>query len=148
VFTELHQAEQACRERERWITTLLAELPAAVLLADADGRVVAVNQAYCDLFCLASGPVDLVGTDCRSLLRPPARLVDDPTAFASRLEALLRRRRTQRRETVMFSDGRVFERSHIPLAGPDGYRGHLWLYVDVTDRRIIEAEVEGLISGL
>jgi PAS domain S-box-containing protein len=147
LVAELGRAEQACRDRERWLTTLLAELPTAVLLADADGRVVAANQAYCDLFELTDGPVDLVGTDAR-LLPPLARLVDNPTGFAVRLEALLRRRRTLRRETVMFSDGRVFERSHIPLTGPDGYRGHLWLYVDVTDRRILEAEVEGLISGL
>ena len=148
LYGELARAEAACRDRERWLTSLLAELPAAVLLADAHSQVVGVNQAYCDLFDLADAPVDLVGTDCRLLLRPRAGLVDDPAGFADRLDTLLRRRRTLRRETVMFADGRVFERSHLPLVSPDGYRGHLWLYVDVTDRRILDAEIEGLISEL
>jgi PAS domain S-box-containing protein len=148
LYGELIRAEGACRDRERWLTSLLAELPAAVLLADPNGRVVGVNQAYCDLFDLAEAPVDLVGTDCRLLLRPASGLVEDPAGFASRLDTLLRRRRTTRQEPVMFSDGRVFERSHLPLTGADGYRGHLWLYLDVTDRRILEAEVEGLISEL
>ena len=148
LYGELARAEAACRDRERWLTSLLAELPAAVLLADAQSQVVGVNQAYCDLFDLAETPVDLVGTDCRLLLRPRAGLVDDPAGFADRLDTLLRRRRTLRRETVMFADGRVFERSHLPLVSPDGYRGHLWLYVDVTDRRILDAEIEGLISEL
>ncbi|ONH32358.1 hypothetical protein BL253_05585 [Pseudofrankia asymbiotica] len=148
LYGELTRAEAACRDRERWLTSLLAELPAAVLLADAHSQVVGVNQAYCDLFDLAEAPVDLVGTDCRLLLRPRTGLVDDPAGFADRLDTLLRRRRTLRRETVMFSDGRVFERSHLPLVSPDGYRGHLWLYVDVTDRRILDAEIEGLISEL
>lgn len=130
------------------MTTLLAELPSAVLVADVDARVVAVNQAYCDLFDLSEAPVDLIGTDCRAHIRPMPGLVEDPAGFAHRLDTLLRRRRTLRRETVMFADGRVFERSHIPLAGPEGYHGHVWLYVDVTDRRIVEAEIEGLISGL
>jgi PAS domain S-box-containing protein len=148
LYGELARAEAACRDRERWLTSLLAELPAAVLLADAHSQVVGVNQAYCDLFDLAEAPVDLVGTDCRLLLRPRAGLVDDPAGFADRLDTLLRRRRTLRREAVMFADGRVFERSHLPLVSPDGYRGHLWLYVDVTDRRILDAEIEGLISEL
>jgi len=148
LYGELTRAESACRDRERWLTSLLAELPTAVLLADAHSQVVGVNQAYCDLFDLADAPVELVGTDCRLLLRPRAGLVDDPAGFADRLDTLLRRRRTLRRETVMFADGRVFERSHLPLVSPDGYRGHLWLYVDVTDRRILDAEIEGLISEL
>ncbi len=147
-FTEARRIEEACRDRERWLTTLLAELTTAVLIADRDGRVVAVNQVYCDLFDLADLPVDLVGTDCRLQLRPRPGLVDDPSGFATRLDTLLRRRRTLRREAVMFADGRVFERSHIPLTAADGYRGHVWLYSDVTDRRILEAEIEGLISGL
>jgi PAS domain S-box-containing protein len=148
LYGELARAEAACRDRERWLTSLLAELPAAVLLADAHSQIVGVNQAYCDLFDLAEAPVDLVGTDCRLLLRPRTGLVDDPAGFADHLGTLLRRRRTLRRETVMFADGRVFERSHLPLVSPDGYRGHLWLYVDVTDRRILDAEIEGLISEL
>ncbi|OAA19715.1 PAS domain S-box-containing protein [Frankia sp. EI5c] len=147
-FTELRRLSDACHERERWLTTLLAELPSAVLVADADARVVAVNQTYCDLFELAEAPVDLVGTDCRAHIRPMPGLVEDPAGFANRLDTLLRRRRTMRREALMFADGRVFERSHIPLAGPEGYHGHVWLYLDVTDRRIVEAEIEGLISGL
>jgi PAS domain S-box-containing protein len=148
LYGELARAEAACRDRERWLTGLLAELPAAVLLADANSQIVGVNQAYCDLFDLPEAPVDLVGTDCRLLLRPRTGLVDDPAGFADRLDRLLRRRRTLRREAVMFSDGRVFERSHLPLVSPYGYRGHLWLYVDVTDRRILDAEIEGLISEL
>jgi len=148
MFAEMRRIEEACRDRERWLTTLLAELTTAVLIADRDGTVVAVNQLYCDLFDLAEPPVDLVGTDCRRHLRPRAGLVDDPSGFAARLDTLLRRRRTLRREAVMFADGRVFERSHVALTAADGYRGHLWLYCDVTDRRILEAEIEGLISGL
>ncbi len=148
MFAEMRRIEDACRDRERWLTTLLAELTTAVLIADRDGAVVAVNQLYCDLFDLAESPVDLVGTDCRRHLRPRAGLVDDPSGFAARLDTLLRRRRTLRREAVMFADGRVFERSHVTLTAIDGYRGHLWLYCDVTDRRILEAEIEGLISGL
>ncbi|WP_308222583.1 PAS domain-containing protein [Frankia sp. AgB32] len=148
MFAEMRRIEDACRDRERWLTTLLAELTTAVLIADRDGAVVAVNQLYCDLFDLAESPVDLVGTDCRRHLRPRAGLVDDPSGFAARLDTLLRRRRTLRREAVMFADGRVFERSHVTLTAADGYRGHLWLYSDVTDRRILEAEIEGLISGL
>nr|WP_243407868.1 PAS domain-containing protein [Frankia canadensis] len=148
MLAEMRRIEEACRDRERWLTTLLAELTTAVLIADRDGAVVAVNQLYCDLFDLAESPVDLVGTDCRRHLRPRAGLVDDPSGFAARLDTLLRRRRTLRREAVMFADGRVLERSHIALTSADGYRGHLWLYCDVTDRRILEAEIEGLISGL
>lgn len=147
-IARLDRFADACHDRERWLTDLLAELPSAVLVADRDARVVAVNQAYCELFDLAESPVDLIGTDCRAQLRPITGLVEDPAGFAGRLDQLLRRRRTQRREPVMFSDGRVFERSHLPMTGPDGYRGHIWIYVDVTDRRIVEAEIEGLISGL
>ncbi|WP_242605643.1 PAS domain-containing protein [Frankia sp. Cppng1_Ct_nod] len=136
----------ACHDRDDRLEILLATLPSSVLMADGDARVVAVNQNFCDLFELADAPADLIGVDCRTVARPVCTLVEDPSGFAARLDLLLRRRRKVRDEEVMFSDGRVFARSHIPVFNGDVYGGHLWLYVDITDRRILEAETEWLIS--
>ncbi|MGF7236037.1 MAG: PAS domain-containing protein, partial [Frankia sp.] len=147
MFTELRRVEQGCRERDERFTLLISALPFPILVADGDRRVIAVNEAFCDTFELSVEPADLIGSDCTMLARPMPGLVDDPAGFATRLDTLLRRRAAVMREEVMLADGRVFERSHIPVAEGDAYRGHLWIYVDVTERRILEAETEGLIAA-
>lgn len=147
MFTELRRVEQGGRERDERFTLLISALPFPILVADGDRRVIAVNEAFCDTFELSVEPADLIGSDCTMLARPMPGLVDDPAGFASRLDTLLRRRAAVMREEVMLADGRVFERSHIPVSEGGAYRGHLWIYVDVTERRILEAETEGLIAA-
>jgi PAS domain S-box-containing protein len=147
LYTELTRAERARRDQDGRLTVLLAALPSPVLVADAGGRVVAVNPAFRALFGLADEPADLVGRDCAALARPAPGLLDDPAAFTARLELLLRGRRPVLAEEIMLADGRVFERSHVPVVDDGAYRGHLWVYVEVTERRIIEAETEGLIDA-
>jgi PAS domain S-box-containing protein len=145
-YAALQDSEQVARELESRLTALLETLPVAILGADAQGAVTSVNQSFCDLFELPELPADLLGTDCRMLVRPARGLVEDPADFAVRLELLLRRRRSVRGEEIMFSDGRVFERGHTVIHRQGEYSGHFWTYLDVTERRILEAETEGLIA--
>jgi PAS domain S-box-containing protein len=146
LFAALQRADQVAHEVESRLTVLLETLPVAILGADADGAVTSVNQTFCDLFELPELPADLLGTDCRMLVRPARGVVEDPADFAMRLELLLRRRRSVRGEEIMFSDGRVFERAHTVIHRDGEYAGHFWTYLDVTERRILEAETEGLIA--
>jgi two-component system sensor histidine kinase/response regulator len=66
----------------------------------------------------------------------------NPEAFLSTTAERLRERTPNLSETLELRDGRVFERDHVPIAGPgDVLRGHLWHYRDVTAARAAEKEL-------
>lgn len=50
-------------------------------------------------------------------------------------------------EEVVMADGRVLERDYVPIylfpdvPQPEDYRGHLWLYRDISDRKRTEREL-------
>ena len=55
----------------------------------------------------------------------------DPARFISRTTELVTEQRAIEGERYRLTDGRVFERSHIPVTLPTG-DGSVWIYEDIT----------------
>ena len=50
-------------------------------------------------------------------------------------------------ERYSAADGRTYERDYVPIFQKSEYRGHLWLFRDVTTRAQAEAELAELVSA-
>ncbi|HKL77174.1 MAG TPA: sensor domain-containing diguanylate cyclase, partial [Gammaproteobacteria bacterium] len=132
-------------ERQR-MQTLVANLRGAVFLEDEDRRVVLVNQAFCDTFGVCYGSEDLLGMDARPISREVEATFADPMSFRERTDATLDSRYPVMAEEFRLADGRIFERDYIPIFLADRYRGHLWQYWDVTDRKAHEQNLQELAN--
>lgn len=109
---------------------LTDNLPLAVLLTDAAGRIVLLNRHYVEWFAVAGGSAGWLGRPMAELLEHvlPAFMGGDMVLEQAR--ELLANRQGTLGELLPMHDGRVLERDTIWL--PEG--GWLVCYRDVTER--------------
>lgn len=118
------------------LSTLIANMNAGVLLEDETRHIVLANQMFCDLFQIPVSPEQMVGAECENTAEQNKNLFKDPNLFVSRIEQILHLKELVQNEVIEMLDGKVLERDFIPIKSGDQYFGHLWKYIDVTDREI------------
>jgi PAS domain S-box-containing protein len=114
------------------LSTLVAELPAGLLLENAQRRIVFVNPEFCRLFQIAAPPEVLIGGDCANAAESSKLLFAQPEAFVHRVQEILTARTKVSCEQVVMADGRILERDYVPIMSGGEYQGHYWYYRDVT----------------
>ncbi|MFV8347469.1 PAS domain S-box protein [Flavobacterium sp. ZB4P13] len=116
------------------LKTLLANLPAGILMEDENRKLLFTNQSFCDVFSIPMLPETMIGVDCTNSEEQYKNLFKEPEAFSSRINAILARREIVTHELLETIDGRFLERDYIPISIGNESEGHLWRYVDVTQR--------------
>ncbi len=146
--TQARQTRLAVLAANERLSTLIGSMHLAVLLEDADRRIVLTNDAFVSLFELPLAPDELVGHTITELGAEFFRRFGDPTAAASeeRLSQVLREQRPVVGDRVVMGDGRVLERDYLPIMVDGDYHGHVWLFRDVSAQAQAEAEWESLIA--
>ncbi len=138
---ELDARRRAERTRNQF-AALIGSLQGGVLLEDPERRVVLANQAFCRIFDLPESPDQLIGTMTPHTGEAIAKLVAEPGPFRRHVKRLAGRRRLRRGEEVVLVDGRSFLRDYIPVFRDGIYEGSLWHYLEITDQKHAELELE------
>jgi PAS domain S-box-containing protein len=120
---------------------LLDGLPVGILAETVDRTVLAVNEELLSMFGLPDERVDVIGRDCVRLAEAASDGFVDASAFVHGIQSCIDDGDPVLGELLERTDGRVFERSYLPVELPTG-RGHLWMYEDVTAEQIRKAELE------
>jgi diguanylate cyclase (GGDEF)-like protein/PAS domain S-box-containing protein len=141
-ITERKSAEQALRQTERRLRSLLEHFPGAVLFEDSDRQVVLVNRNFVDLFQVPAEPEALVGSDCKTAAQAAKGLFTRPEQFIESIEQRIREQKPAHGEQLAMTDGRTLERDYLPIPGDGALLGHMWLYRDITGRKTLEAELQ------
>jgi signal transduction histidine kinase len=135
-------------EANERLSTLIGSLHIAALVEDSQRVIVVTNDAFVDLFEVARSPDTLIGRTLAELGPELTRRFGDPTRVpdSARLARILRERRRVVGDRIAMQDGRVLERDYVPIFVDTEYRGHLWLFRDVSAQARTEAEWTNLIS--
>jgi two-component system, sensor histidine kinase len=128
------------KNAEQVFNSLIMNLPSGVLLEDETGRFVFVNQRFCDMFGISISPEALKGLDCRKSIEKNKHLFRNPEKFISDINASLEKRELITGAILELADRRIFERDFIPIFLEQKYRGNLWSFTDVTERKKKEVE--------
>ena len=137
---ERREAEQNLRVRTRQLSGLLRNIRFAVLVEDENRRVAVANQALADMFESPLAPDAMVGADCSDVAQSVKALFADPEAFVTGIDQRVAQRVPVTGEELLLADGRVLERDYIPVLDGEDVRSHIWLYRDVTDRKLVEEQ--------
>jgi PAS domain S-box-containing protein len=124
------------------LTHLLINLQTGVLLENENGLVVITNKKFTDFFAYPGSPETLVGIACTELYESSTTLFNHPSDFLTNTDRHLKNRKPVNNEELQMADGRVLERNYIPLFIDDIYRGHLWTYNDITERKRSEIKLK------
>lgn len=144
-----NKLEQELRERKKTeialkattsrLEALIQNLQAGVLVENENGKIVLVNQVFCDLFGIDVPPEKLIGFDCRQSAQFAKILFEDPEAFIIGIDNILQNRQIVTNEELRLKDGRTFARDYVPIEVGNHHDGRLWLYRNITPQK--QAEV-------
>ncbi|MGI0488904.1 PAS domain S-box protein [Pantanalinema rosaneae CENA516] len=141
-ITQRKQAEKALQDTTFRLRTIIASLQAGILVENEDREIVLVNQAFCTMMNIPVPPETLIGSNCRQSADTAKYLFVNPEQFTQRVEELLNLQQPSVGEEVVLVNGRILERDYVPIFAGVEYRGHLWQYRDITERKQTQAQLE------
>lgn len=140
-ITDRKLAEVVLKTTQVRLSTLITSLQSGVLVVDEQGRILLINQLFCDIFSLDLQPDQLTGQDSGTLSEASMRAVENPEDFLVQTRFLLSQRQTSVGEVINLKNGRILERDYIPLFLNEQYLGHLWQYTDVTEKHTAREQI-------
>jgi PAS domain S-box-containing protein len=141
-ITERKQAEKALQETTFRLVTIISNLQAGILVENEAREIVLVNQTFCDIMGLLAPPETLIGSNCRKSADESKHLFLNSQQFQQRVEEILQLQQPIVGEEIQLINGRILERDYVPIFAGTEYRGHLWQYRDITERKQIQIQLE------
>ena len=134
------QAEQALAFKNTILATQQEVSQDAILVVDAQGKIISYNRRFINLWRLAPDVV-AAGVD-EPVLQQVVSQVQDPEAFLARVVYLYEHVAEESREELALKDGRILDRYSAPMTGVDGiYYGRVWHFRDITERKRAEQQI-------
>ncbi|HQR98641.1 MULTISPECIES: sensor domain-containing diguanylate cyclase [unclassified Polaromonas] len=134
------QAEQALAFKNTILATQQEVSQDAILVVDAQGKIISYNRRFINLWALAPDVV-AAGVD-EPVLQQVVAQVQDPEAFLARVVYLYEHVTEESREELALKDGRILDRYSAPMTGADGtYYGRVWHFRDITERKQAEKQI-------
>jgi len=134
---------QQLRDSENRLTSLITNLQSGILLEDENRKVLIANKQFCNLFDFKGEPGEMRGLDFKMATEENKYFFKRPNEFIERVEEILRNKKNVFSEEIELADGRVYERSFIPIAKGNKNDGNLWSFEDITIKKKYKESLEG-----
>ncbi len=148
-FRDITEAKRTAEEIKFKNTMLLTQQETsldAILVVDENGQIISYNQRFIELWRLS--PQLVSARMDAPVLQSVVEQVENPEAFAARVQYLVEHRDEKSREELSLKDGRVIDRYSAPVAGADGkYYGRVWYFRDITERKKAEQKFKDLLES-
>jgi len=142
-ITERKQAEEALVFKTALLEAQAETTIDGILAVDESNHIVLANKQFGRNFEI---PDELLSTrDDLIVLKHVTDKVEDPDGFIERVGYLNSHRDEKSRDELRFKNGKIFDRYSAPLVdSKGGYRGRIWYFRDITDRKLAEERVQFL----
>lgn len=114
-----------------------------ILVVDESDHIVLANKQFGLDFGI---PQEVLSTGDDLIVRKHfTDQVEAPDAFVKRVNYLNSHRSEKSRDELRFKSGKIFDRYSAPLVDSKGrYRGRIWYFRDITDRKVAEERIQFL----
>jgi diguanylate cyclase (GGDEF)-like protein len=136
---ELIERKRAEAELEQSVSTLHATLEATadgILVVDRQGRIVNYNGRFTQMWHIPDSV--MAARDDQQAMGFVLDQLSDPNAFVAKIQDLYDQLDSESFDTLMFKDGRVFERYSRPQLVAGQHVGRVWSFRDITERKQAE----------
>lgn len=136
------RADVRFNEYKNRLAALITNLRAGILIEDEFRNVIIVNEAFCELFDLATSPDKLKGADSIELLDQQKHLFKDEDYFKEITLSLLEFQKPCMDEVFEMKNGCIVKREYIPIFDKRVFKGIMWKYTDITAEKIAESTLK------
>ncbi len=142
-ITERKQAEEALLFKTALLEAQAETTIDGILAVDESDHIVLANKQFGLSFGI---PDELLSAGDDLIVRERVRdQVEDPDAFVEKVKYLNSHRVEKSRDELRFKNGKIFDRYSAPLVDSKGrYRGRIWYFRDITERKVAEERVQYL----
>ena len=140
-ITQRKRTEEALRQSEAHLHSILESTSDGILAIDQNGKVIRFNQRFGQLWQVPQALLD--SKDDQALLDHVVSQLTEPEEFVSRVQALYGSELVTT-DTISFKDGRIFERFTSPLMLDTFVTGRIWSFRDITEHKQMEEQVRQL----
>jgi len=134
---ERKQAEEALKKSESVLKSVLSATADGILAVGSDNQVLYANDRFADMWRI---PQDLLDTrKDEALLKHIQDQLVDPEYFLNEV-CRLYQSDEKSFDTLVFRDGRIFERLSQGMILNDVLHGRVWSFRDVSERKRAEGE--------
>ena len=134
-YQERYEAGKKLRQSETELQCILDMSVDGILAVDAHGKTIKANRRFADLWHIPKAALDT--KDDQVLLNCIMDQLSEPEAFLRKVQAFYESNEEDM-DTVLFKDGRVYERYSTPLTMADSAIGRVWFFRDITERKRAE----------
>jgi len=131
--TDKIKKEKQLQNKTARHTALLENLQVGVIMEDENRKIITINKAFCDMFCMSFKPEELIGKDYRLIFEFIRGSLKDPEKYNITEELLINERIILIEDPIELSNGNIYERDYIPIYTEAGYTGSLWKFREVTE---------------
>lgn len=136
--TETQKTSQKLRETKARLETILAHLQMGIVLESSEGQALLINPSLQDMFALQEC---IEGEEpAQRLHREIADNFVSPELYLTALEALRQEKKPFMGKIYACKNGRFVEHDAVPILFDQLLTGHLWVFRDVTDKVLAEAD--------
>ena len=142
-ITERKQSEEGLLFKTALLEAQAETTIDGILAVDEADHIVLANKQFGLQFGI---PEELLRTaDDRIVRKHVGDQVEDPAAFIESVNHLNSQRHGKSRDELRLKNGKIFDRYSAPLIDSKGrYRGRIWYFRDITDRKVAEKQVQYL----
>ena len=139
---ELKTSEEYYSEVNLRFGTLAENFGGGILLENEERKIFFINQQFCDFFSIPVPSEQLLGSDCTDAASNSRHLFSDPEHFMQSITEILKNRVPVKGEVCKMKNGMILERDYIPIFDEFKYKGHLWIYRNITHFKENEDKLE------
>jgi diguanylate cyclase (GGDEF)-like protein/PAS domain S-box-containing protein len=133
-ITERKRAESELAFTHILLTTAIENSPDAILIVDANHRIIMFNRHFVELWGIAEELVR-AGAD-EPILKVVTSRIKDPSEFLARVRYLYDHPEIHSHEEIEAADERIIERHSGSLYNTqDRYLGRVWFFRDITEKK-------------
>lgn len=123
------------------LKSVLDALQLGILIEDENRVVKMVNRTFLAMFQIPLSAEEFAVIDCETSAQAAKAAFLDEDAFIAGIAHRLYERQSHTGEVLELKDGRFLERQYYPLYVDDQYRGHAWVYLDVSENMRLQREL-------
>lgn len=144
-ITERKRAEEEVKEQKEILKAVIESSLDGILVVDEKAIVTHANERFYQMWHI---PGELKkAQDHTILLDYVLDQLEEPETFLSRVRQLYESSE-ESLDTILFKDGRLFERVSFPLMREGNIVGRVWAFRDITERTRVEEEKRKLEKKL